>query len=231
MKKLVSALVLFSFLCLCATAQELTAEQVVARHAEVTIRKGFLDTIRTYKMVAECVMSTGDSFKYTTVAIAGHAFYTHVASKGVTYVKIYNQGTAFSIQNGKKEFITEKSELDRLKLLTYMMPDAMYKQLGYRFTLEGESRQDGIEYYIVKLVSPNGHEQLNYYDKQSGLLTIIIDPVVGRTQLLRYEPFVGGFYMQKFVHHTKTGEAIESTISEFRPNVEIDPELLETFLK
>ena len=231
MKRLVFALLLFSFKCLCATAQDLTAEQIVARHVEVTINKGYLDTIRNFKLVGIGVTDSGDSIRMTAVAITGRACYMQIARKEVLQIQVYNKGAAFSIINGQREFITDKSELDGLKLLTYMIPEAMYKKLGYRLTLEGESRQNGIEYYIVKRTSPNGHEQLNYYDKKTGLLSIIIDPAIGRTQVLQYEPFVGGFYMQKCVHHYKTGASMEFTISEFSANVEVEPELLETFLK
>src|SRR5688572_6833645 len=159
MKKLISTLILFYALQLCVFAQDLTAEQIVAKHVELTVNKGYFDTVTTNKTIAKAALSPRDTVTLTVFKVAGRSLFMEFAVTGNTITQIYDQGTAAYLTNGKKEKVTSKSELEDLELQTYLLPEAMYKQLGYKLTLAGDSRQDGVEYNVIKLESPSGYER------------------------------------------------------------------------
>ena len=224
MKKLISTLILFYSLQLCALAQDLTAEQIVAKHVELTVNKGYFDTVTTNKTIAKAALSARDTVTLTVFKVAGRSLFMEFAVKGNTITQIYNQGTAAYFTNDKKEKVTSKSELEDLKLQTYMLPEAMYKQLGYKLTLEGDSRQDGVEYNVVKLESPSGYERTHYYEKSSDLLRIIVNNDDIKFHITEYVPFKGGMYPGKMtVYFPEGGGSFALTVTEYSDNAPIDP--------
>ena len=228
MKKLVSALVLFSFLCLCATAQELTAEQIVARHIEVTVNKGYSDTIRSNKLVARAILTPEqDTLTMTIIKVPGQSYYRQFTGTHNDIKLIYHQGSGAHVVGKEKEKISDKAELDDLKIATYLVPELKYKELGCKLKLEGEARRDGVEYYVVKLQTPNGNESTRYFDKQSGLLTIVYNKDGSVIHITGYIGFKGGLYPNKFTVLFPNGGALEMTVVEYDDNVKIDPSLFE----
>ena len=222
MKKLIAALVLFSSLHVGTQAQDLTAEQIVAKYANICADKGYLDTIRTLKIVLKTVVD-GDSVTITIWKVAGQSIRQTMAGALGENARIYHNGSGVQTVGTEKYVITDKGELDEMKLQTYILPDMAYKKLGYKMTSEGESKLDGVEYDIVKLVSPNGYIKTNYYEKSTGLLRLRIDQNGVRTTLPEYIKYKGGLYPSVNTVSFPDGNSMKIVLVEISNNVEIDP--------
>ena len=221
-RTLALTLSLLLFTCIRSFAQDETGEQVVNRYIKLIADKGYVDTIRTTRMEAMGVLNN-DTLNVTILKEAGRSYYIKVQGPNGEQVRIYNKGAAVLITGGNKEKITDRAELDELKLVTNILPDMFYKKNGYKMILEGMSKQDGVEYNIVRLESPNGYVKTNYYERESGLLRIVVDPDGIKTQLTEYVKFKGGLYNKRNIITFPDGLVMELVIKEIVHNEKIDP--------
>jgi hypothetical protein len=226
MKKLIAALILFSSLHVGLQAQDLTAEQIVAKYANICADKGYLDTIRSTKVVVKIIVEE-DTMTGSILKISGRSFYQKVTGEAGESVRIYNNGRGVEIIGTNKQNITDKGELDEMKLQSYILPDMEYKKLGYKMTLEGESKLEGVEYHVVKLVSPNGYTKTNYYEKATGLLRLKIDQSGMKTELKEYVKIKGGLYPKVNKLIFQDGLTLTIILTEMSNNVAIDPAIFE----
>lgn len=226
MKKIILLAIVFgSCTCLPLFAQDdVTAEQVVAKYVQVCADKGYIDTIRTVRIVAKAVVES-DTITMLILKDAGRAYYVKITTPNGEQVRIYNQGAAVIIAGASKQDITDKAELDEMKLQSHILPDMVYKKLGYKMTMEGMSKLDGVEYYVVRLESPNGYVKTNYYEKESGLLRIIKDQNGITSILEQYVKFKGGLYPKRNVLTFPDGGSLEVILAEISNNEPIDPAL------
>lgn len=225
MKKLTLALVLLVSMNVCSWAQQdPTAEQIVSKYANLCAEKGYLDTIRTTRIQAYA-LSGSDSIKLTILKDAGRGYYTKIATPNGDQVRVYREGKAMMMMGEDKQAISDKKELDDMKLQSHILPDMVYKKLGYKMTLEGISKRDGVEYHVVKLVSPNGYTKTNYYETETGLLRLIYDQNGVKVELLDYVKFKGGLYARKNVLSFPDGNTLEIYMTDMVNNEPIDASL------
>ncbi len=76
------------------------------------------------------------------------------------------KGREVSMQGAKD---LEGEQLEQLKIQALMVPELEYEALGYKTELVGVEAVEGADAYIMKVVTPNGTEVLDYYDVQSGM--------------------------------------------------------------
>ncbi|HYF31821.1 MAG TPA: hypothetical protein VD993_11940 [Chitinophagaceae bacterium] len=214
------------FACLRTVAQDHEAEQIVFNYVKLVADKGYLDTIRTTKIIATAKIQGGDSMNILILKDAGRAYYMKVTTSQGQQVRIYNKGKAVMMVGSEKTAITDAAELDELKLQTNILPDVAYKKHGYKMTLEGISKLDGVEYHAVRLESPNGYTKTNYYETKTGLLRRIdVGGII--TQLTEYVKFKGGLYNKRNIVTFPEGAVLEMVIEEITNNEKIDPAVFE----
>lgn len=196
----------------------------MARYVEVIAEKGYLDTVRNTRIVAKAVLGE-DTITVVMIKDAGRSYYVKSRFRDQEEVKVYHNGAAATIINGRVERITDKAELDDLKLHSHILPDAVYKKLGYKMTLEGVSKLDGVEYNVVKLQSPNGYVATNYYEKESGLLRIIKGKEGIKVELTEYTRVKGMLYNRRNLMTFPEGGTLELVLHDVVNNEKLDPSL------
>jgi hypothetical protein len=178
------------FISFSAVAQKLpSADAIIARYVKVIGGEKQWAAIKTSEFHATA--SIGDKTLNLLLIKAGSGkFYQSITGEGVSSTAIYGSGKGIMIENGNKQEMKDIILLDHYQLQSCILPDMNYIQLNYKRQLLGIKDINGIPCYQVSLTSKNGSTNINYYEKKSGLLTMIEKSGV-KTFLTDYRPYKG----------------------------------------
>ena len=156
-----------------ATAQKFpSADAIIARYVKVIGGEKQWSAIKTSEFHA--TVSVGDKALNLLVIKAGSGrYYETLKGEGITAVTIYDSGKGITIASGIKKGMTDTMLLDHYQLQSCILPDMNYIQLNYKRQLLGIKDVNSIPCYQVSLTSKNGATNINYYEKKSGLLTMV----------------------------------------------------------
>jgi len=132
--------------------------------------------------------------------------------RDMEYIVIFNHDSAVEYKNGVANRITDITMLDELKLHSNMLPDAMYKKMGYAISIEAIEKVLDWECYKLKLQSPNGPIKFSYYKKSTGLLRMAKSPS-GETVLYpEYKKYIEGAVIPEIaLQLLPTGDTLKLT--------------------
>ncbi len=91
-----------------------------------------------------------------------------------------------AIQDETVKKITDPMEIEALLLQCYISIDHGYKKLGYKLERLDDQKFKNFDCYVVMTESPLGRKTLNYYDKKTGNLIMIIYPNQNRSLFIDY---------------------------------------------
>jgi hypothetical protein len=161
------------FISFSAVAQKLpSADAIIARYVQIIGGAKQWSAIKTSEFHATA--SVGDKALNLLVIKAGSGrYYETLKGEGIMAVTIYDSGKGITIASGIKKNMTDTMLLDHYQLQSCILPDMNYIQLNYKRQLLGIKDVNGIPCYQVSLTSKNGATNINYYEKKSGLLTMV----------------------------------------------------------
>jgi hypothetical protein len=161
------------FISFSAVAQKLpSADAIIARYVKVIGGEKLWTAVKTSEFHAEATI--GDKKLNMLVIKAGPGkFYQSMEGDGLSIMEIYDSGVAIAIQNGKRTKITDTIALDHYQLQSYILPDMNYIKLQYKRQVSGLENINGVPCYKIILTSKNGSVNTNYYEQNSGLLSMI----------------------------------------------------------
>lgn len=222
MKNLCKLLCFFTcLLSLHAVAQDFpSADSVLARYVEVIGGKGRWAAIKTSEFHVKTTFD-GQSMDVLIIKLGPGKYYQSLIGSGIEIKEVYNNGKAYNIINGKQEEVTDLEQLDHYELQSQILPDASYAKLNYKREMFGIDTINGVEYYVVVLTSKNGSQNINYYEKATGLLKII-DKKGHRHYMDDYKPFNGCLVPMVMVSDMGEGRTMKSKVVDWLINQKTD---------
>jgi len=216
---------LLFFFCMSAYAQTgVTAEQVLNRYVEKTGGEKRWKSVHTTMFRGVVTLENGDSIVFAVVK-APNKYYIKTTTPDGVWATIYRSGVGVSVHSGKIDTIYDKQKLDDLKLQSSILPDMEYKKLMYKMELSGVQKLDNIDYYEIKLISPNGSTTWNYYDKKTGLLRMINYENKSKATFPEYKEFNGCLYPDRELLKLPDGRVIDMVLKGIMVNIPIDERL------
>ena len=198
--------------------QTINPEQILEHYVEKLGGKEKWESIRTAKYILETEIDSLSGFK-TIFYKEPPGKYCMVTLAGNRESRIiYNNGKAGKIVDGISETITDQDEIERLKLSACILPDMVYKEMGYNMKLLGIEKWKGTNCYKIKLTSPSGKEDLNFYEKESGLLSMIIHGKGTKSLFNEYKEFDGCLFPVKMSYVLSNDEVWTITVKEVHLN-------------
>lgn len=155
----------------------LTAEQIIQKAIDSSGGDIKFAQIKNVETISQIVTSKGDTLFFATKRMNFDKYYISTLSLGyANTTTIYNQGKAAIASNQKAQQILDPQKLEELKLQSYVSIDYGYKKLGYKFERKDDQKFQNFDCFVVHVSSPLGRATLNYYDKKTGNLTMLIYP-------------------------------------------------------
>ena len=174
--RLLPAVALF---CVCATGfaqpDKLTAQAILQRAIDSAGGDRLLDSVNSMDMIRQVVTPQGDTLFFASRQQGTNKYLLSIMSvAGRNSVTIYNDGRAVTISNGIATSITDPLQLEGLAVDAYLSMDYAYKKMGYKLTRGDDQHYQNMDCYTVFAESPLGQKTINYYNKASGLLMMIV---------------------------------------------------------
>ncbi len=169
----------------------------------------------------------------------------HVTNKGqfrsemsmgeqAVQTQIYNNGKV-GLQAMGQDMPADEAMVEDFKYSAYPVPEMMYKEWGVKGAIEGVEEINDELAYVVKWQAGSGKTWTEYYSKETGLKTRIVNQsdangttVTQTMNMLDYKP-VNGI---RFAHKTTISGGgmpmvLEMKLDSVETNIEIDPTLFE----
>jgi hypothetical protein len=113
--------------------------------------------------------------------------------------------------------------LEDLKLQSSISIDFGYKKLGYKVEREKDEKLDNFDLNVVLVRSPLGKATLNYYDKKTGNLTMIIYPFGNKAVFIDFYKAKGIVFPSKILMVDTLNQITESTLTDINSDEHLDP--------
>ena len=181
------------FFCCCidAIAQQdnLTAQAILQRAIDSAGGDRLLESVNSMDMIEQVVTPDGHDTMYFAIKQMPGKYMLSI--KGLTVfdqnaVTIYNDGLAVNIGNGLTTSITDPGRLELLAVTCYLSMDYAYKKLGFKLSRGNDQHYQDLDCYTLFVESPLGQKTINYYNKKTGHLLMIIYENHYKTVYLEY---------------------------------------------
>lgn len=113
-------------------------------------------------------------------------------------------------------------KLEELQLQSYLSLDYGYKKLGYTFKREADQKFQHFECFTVLVSSPLGKTTINYYDKKTGKLIMLIYPNMNRSVFIDFYKAKGITCASKILMVDNSGAITESTLTSLNYEESLD---------
>lgn len=146
-------------------------------------------------MISQIITSKNDTLSLAVKRMDFDKYYISTLSLGYSNsTTIYNKGKAAITSNQKTQQIIDPLKLEELQLQSYISLDYGYKKLGYKFERQDDQKFQNFDCFVILVSSPLGRATLNYYDKKTGSLIMIIYPSGSKSVFI-------DFYKTKGITH------------------------------
>ena len=229
MHKLISLLLVVSTLLSCSHKltkknDELTGDKISENFINAIGGKENLLKVKTLKMIAEAEVQ-GNLFMIESYKIAPDKMLVKMELKQGTLTRILNGKKAFAYNEHGKIPITG-IDLEALIEEATIFPELYRDKFGHKLEYSGIERINDKELYRVKVTQPNGQHRVEFFDKETGLLYMMIDELGSKSYYDNYKE-IGGV---KFPHKNKLVDS-GVTVYMYVEEIEINPELDEDMFK
>ena len=154
-----------------------TAESIVNRSIDNCGGEILLDSLTSIDFISKIATPEGDTLSFAVKRSGFDKYY--ISTLGVNYesaTTIYNHGRAVIIKNESVQKIIDPVKLEELLLQCFISIDYGYKKLGYKFKRLADHKFNHYDCYVVQATASSGREWLNFYDKETGNLIMIVYP-------------------------------------------------------
>lgn len=221
-------LILFSFLCwsniTCKAQVDFTAKEILAKSIEFCGGRDSIAKINSSSLIYD--LTTGDSGHGSVVEkrIIAKQYMKSVLLPGHVPKSMHYDGTALTgINGGDKTLISDLSEKEEVKLLTYNLPQYGYVELSFVVERIDDQQFNQFDCYVVRATSKSGYTTLNYFDKSNFRLIMIIYPKGNRSLLMGYVFKNNVLFNSKIVNVVNGLEQSILTLKRIDNNIDINP--------
>src|SRR5450755_1944162 len=170
----------------------ITAKQIVQQAIDSSGGDLELSAINSVEYITQVITADKDTLSFAIKKRGFNKNYISILSlRHVNSTRIYNNGKAVEIINDTVREITDPNLLENLSLQCYISIPYSYKKLGYKLSRLDDQKFENFDCYVVKAESPMGNQTMNYFDKNTGDLLMIIYPNEGKTIFMYYNRLNG----------------------------------------
>lgn len=158
-------------------SNKLTAEQIIQRAIDSSGGDRNLELFAGLETISQIITVKGDTLSFAVKKLNFEKYYVSTLSLGhVNSTTVFNQGKSALIENQYVQIEENKLKLEDLKLQSFVSIDYGYKKLGYKIERQKDEKFQNFDCFVILISSPLGKATLNFYDKKTGNLTMIIYP-------------------------------------------------------
>lgn len=200
-----------------------TADQIIQRAIDSSGGDKLFAMIKNVEAMAQIVTSNGDTLSFSVKRMNSDKYYVSSLSMGyVNTTKVYNNGKAVLISNQHAQLISDPVQMEELQLQSYLSPEYGYKKLGYRFERQNDQKFENFDCYTILVSSPLGRSTVNYYDKKSGNLFMIIYPNLSKSVFIEYYKEKGVSAPSTILMVDSSGKMTSSTLTKISYDDNLD---------
>ena len=126
------------------------------------------------------------------------------------------------ISNQNARQILDPLKLEELKLQSYISLEYGYKKLGYTLERQDDQKFENFDCFTLLVSSPLGRATINYYDKKTGNLIMIIYPNLNKSVFIDFYKAKGITYPSKILMVDTLGAITSSTLTKLNYDDNLD---------
>lgn len=196
------------------TDKTLTANQIIQRAIDSSGGDKIFGLIKNVETISQIVTSKGDTLYFSVKRMNFDKYYTSSLSMGyVNTTTVYNKGKATLISNQNAQPILDPLKLEELQLQSYISLEYGYKKLGYIFERQDDQKFENFDCFTLLVSSPLGRVTMNYYDKNTGKLIMIIHPNLNKSVFIDFYKANGITSPSKILMVDTLGAITSSTLT------------------
>ena len=203
--------------------KSLTADQVIQRAIDSSGGNKIFDSIRNFEIISQIIMPNNDTLSFSTKKMDFDKYFISSLSLGYfNTTRIYNKGKGVRITDQNAENISDPLALEALQLQSFICPEYGYKKLGYTFKRQDDQKFENFDCFTILVSSPLGRVTINYYDKKTGKLIMIIYPSLSKSVFIDFYKEKGITYPSKVLMVDSLDAITSSTLISFHYNEHLD---------
>jgi hypothetical protein len=191
----------------------LTANQIIQKAIDSSGGDKIFDLIKNVETISQIITSKGDTLSFSVKRMNFDKYYISSLSLGyANTTTVYNKGKAALISNQNAQQILDPLKLEELQLQSYISIEYGYKKLGYTLERESDQKFQNFDCFVVLVSSPLGRTTINYYDKKTGNLIMIIYPNLNKSVFIDFYKAKGITCPSKILMVDTLGAITSSTL-------------------
>ena len=203
--------------------KNLSAEQIIQRAIDSSGGDKNLESITGLETISQIITSKGDTLSFAVKKMNFDKYYVSTLSLGYeNSTTFFNNGKAVLVKNQKAQKVQDSFDLEDLKLQSFISIDYGYKKLGYKLERQKDEKFEYFDCYVVLVSSPLGKATLNYYDKKTGNLTMIIYPYGNKAVFIDFYKDKGIILPSKILMVDTLNQITESTLTQLNYDERLD---------
>lgn len=201
----------------------LTASHIIQRAIDSSGGDKIFDLIKNVETISQIVTSKGDTLYFSVKRMNFDKYYISSLSLGyANTTTVYNKGKAALISNANAQQILDPLKLEELQLQSYISLEYGYKKLGYTLEREADQKFQNFDCFVVLASSPLGRTTINYYDKKTGNLIMIIYPNLNKSIFIDFYKAKGITCPSKILMVDTLGAITSSTLTKLNYDETLD---------
>lgn len=201
----------------------LTADQIIQRAIDSSGGGKIFDLVKNVETISQIVTSKGDTLSFSIKRMNFDKYFVSSLSLGhVNTTTVYNKGKAASISNQNAQQILDPLKLEELQLQSYISLEYGYKKLNYTLEREADQKFQNFDCFTVLVSSPLGRTTINYYDKKTGNLIMIIYPNLNKSVFIDFYKTKGITCPSKILMVDTSGAITASTLTKINYDDNLD---------
>ena len=201
----------------------LTADQIIQRAIDSSGGDKIFDVVKNVETISQIITSKGDTLSISVKRMNFDKYFVSSLSLGyVNTTTVYNKGKAALISNQNAQPILDPLKLEELQLQSYISLEYGYKKLGYILEREADQKFQNFDCFTVLASSPLGRTTINYYDKKTGNLIMIIYPNLNKSVFIDFYKTKGITFASKILMVDTLGAITSSTLTKLSYDDNLD---------
>ncbi len=201
----------------------LTADQIIQRAIDSSGGDKIFDFVKNVETISQIVTSKGDTLSFSVKRMNFDKYYISSLSLGyANTTTVYNKGKAALISNQNAQQILDPLKLEELQLQSYISLEYGYKKLGYTLEKQDDQKFENFDCFTLLVSSPLGRVTINYYDKKTGNLIMIIYPNLNKSVFIDFYKAKGITCPSKILMVDTSGSITASTLTKLNYDENLD---------
>jgi hypothetical protein len=206
-----------------AQEKEISAVEIIQRAIDSSGGDSKMSSIKSVEFVSQILTPENDTLSFAVKRKDFNKYYISTLSTShVNSTTIYNNGNAVVIKDETVQRITDPIILEDLLLQCYISISYGYKKLGYKLNRLDDQKFKNFDCYVIMAESPLGKKTLNYYDKNSGNLTMTIYPNENKSVFIEFYQTTGIKCPSKVLSVDTKNKITESSLQKINYDNQLD---------